>query len=561
VAFHDHEDKGGSRQSASLAMNPMLELEVDGTREDRGQSRRFARSIDASAAFLEAHPWAIFAVIALLYLIYLYLAIGVAKPPLWHDELFTYYIAQAPTFGQMLQQTRTVDLNPPLYYIIARFVFKFLPPDSFSVRLPSMVAFLLAASFLYSFVRRRLSPIYGFLSAVVLLGSMYANYAHEARPYALVLAFLGVAAAGWQRATEQGSRTSWLGMLLLVMGGFGMLLSHVLALIAYGAFFFAEAVRFCIRRKSDWLLWVCLFLPLTTVALYAPLLRSHAAGAFPSEFQASLSRLSDNYVAIWTSLGPLLAAAMVAIILLGRQEGASSATARGSGFSGAEWSFAAYLLFVPLIVAVIFIRSHSAYFDRYGMPAVFGASILVPGLIAGWTRTNRVAALLAAGVFAFGLVLPIAFATYEQQIIHRPEDDNPDLTGYSLTSLDEVEKSLPFVDASGLTFLEMDSREDKDFLSRVYYLTDTQAAMQYSHATIFESFGALKSVFPIRANIMPYRQFVRLHPKFLVFGTVDYPEDWLLRKLLADGATMRYLGDFATSYKDSTLYEITLPQQ
>jgi hypothetical protein len=544
-------------------MNPMLELEVDATPGRGGRfslRSRLARAIDAAAAFLEAHRWAIFAIIALLYLIYLYLAIEVTERPLWHDELFTYYIAQAPTFGEMLQQARSVDLNPPLYYIAARFVFKFLRPGAFSVRLLSIVAFFGAASLLYSFVCRRLTPIYGLLGALVLMASMYANYAYEARPYALVLAFLGVAAVGWQRAAEVNDRPRWLWMLLLVLGGIGMLLSHVLALIAYGAFFFAETVRFCIRRKSDWLLWVCLFLPLTTVALYVPLFRSHGAGAFPSEFQASLLRLSANYVAIWTSLGPLLAVAMIAIILFGG-ENVSSATARGTDFSGAEWSFAAYLLFVPLIVTVIFMRSHSAYFDRYGIPAVFGASILVAGLIAGWTRTSRVAALLAACVFAFGIVLPIAFVAYGKNVFHRPEDDNPDLTGYSLTSLDEVEKTLPFVDASGLTFLEMDSREDKEFLSRVYYLTDQQSAMQYSHATIFEGFDGLKSIFPIRANIMPYRQFVRLHPKFLVFGTVDYPEDWLLRKLLADGAIMRYLGDFASDYKDSALYEITLPQQ
>ena len=206
-------------------------------------------------------------------------------------------------------------------------------------------------------------------------------------------------------------------------------------------------------------------------------------------------------------------------------------------------------------------RSHGAYFDRYGIPAIFGASILVPWFIASWTRTNRVAGLLAAFVFAFGVVPPVAFVTYGQRWLARPEPSNYALTGNSPIPFTQIEKDLPFVDASGLTFLEMDSRENSAFLSRVYYLTDPQLALQYSHATIFDGFGYLKHVFPIRANVMPYRQFIQQHPKFLVYGTFDYSEDWLLRKLLADGAAVRLLGNFPGGYKDSMLYEITLPRQ
>jgi hypothetical protein len=42
--------------------------------------------------------------------------------------------------------------------------------------------------------------------------------------------------------------------------------------------------------------------------------------------------------------------------------------------------------------------------------------------------------------------------------------------------------------------------------------------------------------------------------------TLNYPEDWLLRKLIADGEDMRLVGVFRTSYKDGALYEVTLKQ-
>ena len=42
---------------------------------------------------------------------------------------------------------------------------------------------------------------------------------------------------------------------------------------------------------------------------------------------------------------------------------------------------------------------------------------------------------------------------------------------------DRLAPELPFIDASGLTFMEMDNREDTRFLSRVYYLTDPSASL------------------------------------------------------------------------------------
>jgi hypothetical protein len=39
---------------------------------------------------------------------------------------------------------------------------------------------------------------------------------------------------------------------------------------------------------------------------------------------------------------------------------------------------------------------------------------------------------------------------------------------------------------------------------------------------------------------------------------MDYPEDWLLRKLRADGDSLHDLGKFESTYKDADLYEVTL---
>lgn len=509
------------------------------------------------AAWLEGHV-AILHV--LLLLSYAWILKSERLKHLWHDELFTYYIAQASTVGTMFAWIRTIDLNPPLYYIAARLAFHLLHPGPFSVRLPSMAGYLVAILCLYRFVSRRLTPLYGFVGALVLLTSSFNAYSFEARPYALVLGFLGVLAVGWQRAIEEDKPRSWLALLLVVLGGFGMLLSHVLAAVAYAALLLTEVIRFFHRRKPEWLLWICLALPLTACITYLQPIHNHAAGAFPSQFQSSFIQLFAAYSKIWKDVAIFLCAAFIAIVLLPPNVNERATGNTPTGLNWPEKIVAMGFCCVPLVVILLFMHSHSAYFQRYGMPAIFGVGILVPWFVARWTSTSSRAALICSIVFFFGIVTPSSIARHLQGFLPAEKTD-ANLTGESAIPLAQIMPGLPLVDASGLTFLEMNSRENASLLSRVYYLNDEHAAIQYANATIFEGFPYLKDKFPIRGNIEPYRQFIRQHSTFLVLGTYNYPEDWLLRKLLADHATLRFLGDFPTGYKDEQLYQVTLSEQ
>lgn len=517
--------------------------------------RRFETTLDKLAAFLESHPWSFSPVIIVLYGFVLK---GERLKPLWHDELYTYYISQAPTFARMIHWTQTLDLNPPLYYILARAIFHVLPAGQLSVRLPSIFGYLVAIVCVFLFVRRRTTPLYGWIAALILLGSGFSSYSYEARPYALVFGFLGVAAIGWQAAIEARQRQRQLALSLLLLGAFGMLLSHVLALIAYGAFFFAECIRFAMRRKPDWILWIVMTVPLVSYFTYRPLMQNHGGGSFPVLFQASAVKLVDAYQVLWIDIAPVLALSMLLVIWLDRRNiwepPQASAPTRLP-----EISLAVGLLFVPLVVTLLFMRSHSAYFPRYGMAALFGVAILVPYFIAWWKHTNSRAALIFALIFMFGVVSPDWFAVATEKYIYPGKHRLQAATPLTAKSYRQIEPELPFVDASGLAFLEMNNREDPAFLSRVYYLTDAQAAIQYAHATIFEGLPNLKRQFPIRDNVAPYDQFIQQHRRFLVFGTYTYPEDWLLRKLLADGATLKLMGDFSSTYDDHELYEVTMP--
>ncbi len=477
---------------------------------------------------------------------------------LWHDELYTFYIAQAPSFGKMMDWTRTIDLNPPLYYIAARLTFHLLHPSAFAVRLPSMVAYFVATLCAYQFVRRRLTPLYGLLAAMVMLSSSFNQYSYEARPYAFVLGFLGILTLGWQRAIQDDKPRSWIAYLIVLLGGFGMLLSHVLASVAYAALLLTEAIRFFMRRKPDWILWICLALPLSACITYLQPIQTHSSGSFPQQFQASIVDLFAAYADLWVGLISLLGVAIIAVVLLNADRNSFPANQTPRGFSWPEKILALGFCCVPLVVSLVFMHSHSAYFPRYGIPSIFGVAILTPWFVSRWTCNSSLAALICSIVFIFGVVTPSSIARHLQHVVQPIKPQGANLTGKFETPISQVQPDLPLVDDSGLTFLEMNRRENSTFLSRVYYLNDAQAAVKYANATIFEGFPGLKGKFPIRGNIIPYQEFIQQHPKFLVLGTYDYPEDWLLRKLLADHADLRFLGDYDTGYMDEQLYEVTL---
>jgi hypothetical protein len=121
-------------------------------------------------------------------------------------------------------------------------------------------------------------------------------------------------------------------------------------------------------------------------------------------------------------------------------------------------------------------------------------------------------------------------------------------------------QDLPLVINSGIVFVEMNNHESAQLLDHTYYLTGGPAALHYTNANIFEGMADAVQVFNLHGHAEPYAAFVRQHPHFyLLAGDHDFPEDFLLRKLTADGAQMRVLGKIDNSYRDHNLYDVSLP--
>ena len=71
--------------------------------------------------------------------------------------------------------------------------------------------------------------------------------------------------------------------------------------------------------------------------------------------------------------------------------------------------------------------------------------------------------------------------------------------------------------------------------------------------------GALHQYWPVPGSVAPYGDFIRQNTHFFVLGTPDYPEDWLIPKLLEDGADLQFRGELHSSYRDHMIFEVTIP--
>jgi hypothetical protein len=514
-----------------------------------GLQARISAAIDRLATRLEAKPLLSFVLLALVY-ISASLGHSLARP-LWHDELFTFYIAQAPNLSTLIHDTRLVDLNPPLSYLLTRASFAAFGANTLTCRLPEILGYLLAMLCLFEFTRRRAGTLYGLLAATLLFTGTAGELATEARPYGLLLGFGALSLLAWQRARDEQR----FAIPLLLLGGFGMLLSHIFGVFLWCALALTELLRIRERRRVEWRLIAAWMLPLVSVALYWPLVHAHGASMYPAAFLPDSSAILKFYVSrTELELTYILFTALVLLLLAGR-------TALRGGdrwfLTRSDWTSTILVIAAPLLLIVLLMRQHAAFFTRYGTMASLGVSILAAILLAHWTNGNIQAALICVAIALF-VSSELGFAEQallRGDILHSTE---PTLAPCAVCAeVTRLDPATPLVDASGLTFIEMDHRENATLLSRVFYLTDAAASEKYAHANIFETMGLEKAVFPIRANVDTYADFVAHHHHFFVLGDYNYPEDWLLRKLQADGATLRMLGRFGSSYRDRDLYEIT----
>ena len=512
---------------------------------DHRVSRLVSRLEESAQSFcrvLDRNPIRFLAGLSLLYF-----GVGVTLAYwklMWFDELCTYFIADRPNMAAIWSTlaSRTGPM-PPSFYLLTRFSQQWLGPSHIAIRFPELVGFLVASLCLFYFIRRRTNTLYGLVGMLAVWITGAYPFAYEARPYALVLGFCGLALVCWQAAAER-ERRSWALLGLFAACG-GAVASHYGAVMLVFPLALGELVRSIARRKMDWPVWLAFCGAGLPLLVFLPLLRA----SISSYGQAMWSRpqagsILECYAKLLSTAGHPLAAILCALAIWRAVRATESFTVRvrRSG-SMPLWEIAAAigLLLLPAVGLLQAILVTNQITPRYVMPMVMGFGILVAILAYENLRDDAVGSLLIAALLLAGWGSHVR----REYLGIRPEGDQ--VQAFYRAAAQQP-GGLPIVINDGDLYLQLVHYTPVEFSSRLFYLVDPDAARKYSGTDsddlILLGYGRF-----VPLNLRRADPFLQSGRPFLLYAS---PKGWLLPVLRNEGAKIE-LVSMANGY---TLYRI-----
>ncbi|MEO6543196.1 MAG: glycosyltransferase family 39 protein, partial [Nitrospiraceae bacterium] len=267
--------------------------------ENAGTFDRAVRWLDGRANAVrdacEAHRVLLLGVLSIVY--FAATSVLASRKPMWNDELFTYFIAQAPALSGIWSALLTgADQNPFPFYVLTRWSLGLFGVNEWALRLPEMIGVWVAGLCLFHITARQTDGLYGFVAMVFLFLTGANFYSYEARPYGLVLGFSALAWVFWQQATSGRSRK--ISVLGLAASLAAAVCCHYYAVFVFIPFGVGEFVRSVVRQRVDWPIWLAMTGALFPLLFLSPLIQQ--ARTYSQGFWArpSLQSIPDAYSAL-----------------------------------------------------------------------------------------------------------------------------------------------------------------------------------------------------------------------------------------------------------------------
>lgn len=139
--------------------------------ENAGTFDRAVRWLDGRADAVrdacEGHRLLLLGVLSIVY--FAATSVLAMRKPMWNDELFTYFIAQAPTLSGIWTALLTgADQNPFPFYVLTRWSLALFGVNEWALRLPEMIGVWVAGLCLFHIVARQTEGLYGIVAMVFL---------------------------------------------------------------------------------------------------------------------------------------------------------------------------------------------------------------------------------------------------------------------------------------------------------------------------------------------------------------------------------------------------------
>ncbi len=459
-------------------------------------------------------------------------AVGMAlhnsRRPFWVDELFTSFLADLPSIGQILPLVaRGIELNPPLPFWLTWIVHHTVGQGEVLTRLPSTIGFWVMCVCLFHFVRRRSDAVHGFIALLLPLFTYSASDATYARGYGLMLGFSAMALLCWQLATEGVKRPVSLACLSLSI--FGAISCHYYAVYVAGALVLGECDRTRANKRIDMCVWAAFAGGVSALLVYAPLIMSASEGLDTFWITAMPRFLYESYADL---LGPIMIVVLLLLGLVLRKFPTEEPQWQRASLTGHEATVCIVLAAMPLAVYLGALVSRAAFFPRYVQPVVIGYTILAAMFVyrvGGSSKRfrNTVASLLV------WLCLAPWLLWQGTRLILLPK---PALIVTQKIHYATISPHLPVVIDSEEDFFQVYHYGPKQLTARTFMLSDFVAAVKFEGSdTILRSLTVAQSVKD--HHVVPYQDFIAAHSKFILVRSK--PGSWIQQKLIEDGADLK----------------------
>ena len=297
---------------------------------------------------------------------------------LWYDELLTLDVSSLHPFSHLLQALMAgVDGMSPGYYLMVGLARMLPGSPEVTLRLPSICGYIMTLLGVYWFAQKKLPAPAALIAVLLVTMTPFRTFALEARAYALLVGFLAIAAALWQRLDEKRFLTPLLAVFLTLAVS-----CHHLAIVSLSAFGMAELTYTLLSKRVRWGVWASCVVATVPFFVSLPILL-HFKATFGKNFWSKpdsnsilhsysyYTGLDIEFTVVLMVLFALLIWAAARRIL--RKFGDRAPL---HSFSLPELALVGGILFYPALLVILTMLLHSGYTERYGWPAIFGLALV-----------------------------------------------------------------------------------------------------------------------------------------------------------------------------------------
>jgi hypothetical protein len=484
--------------------------------------------------------WENRAFVLILVLEFCFLLLRARGKLFWYDELITFHVSGLQPLSRLRYALNNgADSMSFGYYLVARLA-RMLPVDPLiAMRLPSILGYLMGLIGVYWFIARKLPAVAGLAAVLLMTLTSYRWYATEARSYALMVGFLAISAALWQRIGDRRFVTVLFGLAL-----FSAVASHSLAVLTIGCFAVAE-IAFTLReRQRRWGVWTAMGVAAIPFAVgfnhLAALRNLFAAHFWAHTSWSGVITAPGEYFEAGQRMTPVLVIFCLPAIAFLLKAAWGNRRASREEFTFSELALIGAFLIYPAFLIVFMKLQGAGYTPRYGLPGILG---LIP-VIVYICRTQ-------SSERVFRWITAALLITFSLQLAHDFQAKGGAATRTAgerwatLARIGREQPDLPIVIANSQEFFEEFEYGPEDLRARTVNLADKDLSDRFLGSDSSEIEDLMLAQFT-SIRFEAAGPFLAGQRKFVLQSEgPEGPEDWLTRYLLEKQYRLSLIGNDA----------------